>query len=243
MSATVMNEKLERTKDRELMNGEVKSAMIEIEHLLHELERSRSIALGDALSTKLEAIEDKVGKLEKLIRGAAASEASARLNDLMERIIASRIRSDLESSVQALHLVQSYLTENSGGHVRKEEDPAAPVDSPERSARPGDEPSSPRFTQQSQSIGDSEDPLHRILEHAETEDYREITKLSKRKREIIYHLLLGKRNREIAEELGITEKTVKNNLYTIYRILRVKSRSQLLHRLLNPLKIDSPQGA
>ena len=80
-----------------------------------------------------------------------------------------------------------------------------------------------------------EEELARILIHSTPEDTEAVLKLSRRKREILHHLLMGERNRTISEKLGITEKTVKNNLYAIYKILRVNSRTQLIHRLLNPL--------
>ena len=81
-----------------------------------------------------------------------------------------------------------------------------------------------------------ENIFERMLENADQKDRAKIEKMSRRKRETLIHLLLGKNNSDIAEELGVTEKTVKNNLYAIYRIFRVRSRSELIYRLLNPLE-------
>lgn len=233
-----MKNKNGHNKGKEHLNGEVREAMIEIEHLLRELERSKSVALGDVFSTRLETIEHKLGNLERLFGSLSPANAPARLDDLMEQIIASRIRSDLESSVQALHLVQSYLRDHT--QVTPHADFAgAPssVRSDETTPSPSDD-TLPAGTPYSGTTGpggeNAGNAFERILRHTGTKDRDAVMRLSKRKREVLYHLLLGKSNRTIAAELGITEKTVKNNLYNMYRILQVKSRSQLIHRLLNP---------
>jgi DNA-binding NarL/FixJ family response regulator len=57
--------------------------------------------------------------------------------------------------------------------------------------------------------------------------------ISNMERLVLNHLVGGKSNREISNELGISEKTVKNHLWKIYRKLGVKSRTQLFHRLLS----------
>ena len=56
-----------------------------------------------------------------------------------------------------------------------------------------------------------------------------LSAVSKREREILAILLEGKSNREISAAVGISEKTVKNHLWKIYRKLGVKSRTQLFH--------------
>lgn len=57
--------------------------------------------------------------------------------------------------------------------------------------------------------------------------------ISKREREVLIQLLGGKTNREISHELGISEKTVKNHLWKIYRKLDVENRTQLFNRLIS----------
>jgi len=57
--------------------------------------------------------------------------------------------------------------------------------------------------------------------------------VSKREREILSRMLGGKNNREISRELAISEKTVKNHLWKLYRKLGVKNRTQLFHRLIS----------
>jgi DNA-binding NarL/FixJ family response regulator len=58
--------------------------------------------------------------------------------------------------------------------------------------------------------------------------------ISRMERAVLVQLASGKSNREISDELGISEKTVKNHLWRAYRKLGVKSRTQLLRRLLSP---------
>jgi DNA-binding NarL/FixJ family response regulator len=54
-------------------------------------------------------------------------------------------------------------------------------------------------------------------------------KLSKRQKQLIVMLDRGLSNREIAEELGISEHTVKVHLWRLFRRLGVKSRTQTVH--------------
>jgi DNA-binding NarL/FixJ family response regulator len=54
-------------------------------------------------------------------------------------------------------------------------------------------------------------------------------KLSKRQKQLIVMLDRGLSNREIAEELGISEHTVKVHLWRLFRRLGVKSRTQTIH--------------
>jgi DNA-binding NarL/FixJ family response regulator len=57
--------------------------------------------------------------------------------------------------------------------------------------------------------------------------------VSRREKEILSHLLRGKSNREISHELSISEKTVKNHLWKLYRKLGVRNRTQLFHHLIS----------
>ena len=58
-------------------------------------------------------------------------------------------------------------------------------------------------------------------------------KLSKRQKQLIVMLDRGLSNREIADELGISEHTVKVHLWRLFRRLGVKSRTQALHHARN----------
>jgi DNA-binding NarL/FixJ family response regulator len=61
-----------------------------------------------------------------------------------------------------------------------------------------------------------------------------LPRMSRMQRAVLGELTRGKSNREISDELGVCEKTVKNHLWHIYRKLGVKSRAQLLCRFLSP---------
>jgi ATP/maltotriose-dependent transcriptional regulator MalT len=56
--------------------------------------------------------------------------------------------------------------------------------------------------------------------------------ISTREKEVLAQLLGGMSNREISRALGISEKTVKNHLWRIYRKIGVRNRTQLFHRLI-----------
>ena len=57
--------------------------------------------------------------------------------------------------------------------------------------------------------------------------------LSNREKGVLAQLVSGKSNKEIAEALGISDKTVKNHLWKVYRKLGVGNRSQLFHKLIS----------
>lgn len=56
--------------------------------------------------------------------------------------------------------------------------------------------------------------------------------LTKRENDILEHLLGGKSNSEIARELDISVKTVKNHLWRLYKKLGVENRTQLFNRII-----------
>ncbi|HEY3373787.1 MAG TPA: helix-turn-helix transcriptional regulator [Candidatus Aquicultor sp.] len=68
--------------------------------------------------------------------------------------------------------------------------------------------------------------------------------LSGREVDILRSLSTGKTNRQIAEELYITEKTVKNHLYRIFKKLGVSSRDQAILAFFNSSSLTktSPQS-
>jgi DNA-binding NarL/FixJ family response regulator len=73
--------------------------------------------------------------------------------------------------------------------------------------------------------------LRRILSSIENDGRG--AALSKREKGVLAQLVCGKSNREISEALGISDKTVKNHLWKIYRKLGVGNRSQLFHKLIS----------
>lgn len=61
-------------------------------------------------------------------------------------------------------------------------------------------------------------------------------KLSPRCQEILFYCLNGKSNQEIANELSISVRTVKNHKYNIYKALEVSNKNELLSKYLYLLK-------
>lgn len=59
--------------------------------------------------------------------------------------------------------------------------------------------------------------------------------LSAREREVLPELLKGLSNKEIASELFISERTVKNHISHIYRKFAVESRAQLFNMILGAM--------
>jgi len=52
--------------------------------------------------------------------------------------------------------------------------------------------------------------------------------LTPRERDVVRRVIDGRKNREIARELGVTEQTIKNVLSTIYAKCNVRNRLQLV---------------
>jgi len=57
---------------------------------------------------------------------------------------------------------------------------------------------------------------------------RQMPELSVREREVVDYVVEGLRNREIAERMGITEKTVKTHLTHVYQRLAVDTRAEMI---------------
>jgi two-component system, NarL family, nitrate/nitrite response regulator NarL len=55
-----------------------------------------------------------------------------------------------------------------------------------------------------------------------------VTTLSRRERQIVDALLAGRTNKEVAQLLGISDQTVKNQLTTLYKKVGVTSRLELV---------------
>ncbi|MFF5718306.1 LuxR C-terminal-related transcriptional regulator [Streptomyces buecherae] len=58
-------------------------------------------------------------------------------------------------------------------------------------------------------------------------------RLTRRERQVLDILITGASNRAISRRLGIAERTVKNNLYIIYRKLGVSGRAEAIASVLN----------
>lgn len=67
-------------------------------------------------------------------------------------------------------------------------------------------------------------------------EHKDLPKLSFRELEVLEHAAKGENNKEIAEKLFISEKTVKNHLTSIFRKINVKDRTQaVLYAVRNKL--------
>ena len=60
----------------------------------------------------------------------------------------------------------------------------------------------------------------------------EIPALSPREGEILFYIVKAYSNTRIADELNISEKTVKNHLSSIYEKLNIHNRLQLINHVL-----------
>ncbi len=72
--------------------------------------------------------------------------------------------------------------------------------------------------------------------HQHADDKKENNQLTDREKEVLDCLVKGYSNKEIAEELYISDKTVKIHVSKIFKKLRVKSRSQaVIHAIQHQL--------
>jgi len=81
--------------------------------------------------------------------------------------------------------------------------------------------------------------LHKLLNrkaiHTELPNPKVETEhfISKREKQIVDKVLLGKTNAQAAQELGITERTVKTHVSNIFRKTQTKSRIELINKFQN----------
>jgi len=80
--------------------------------------------------------------------------------------------------------------------------------------------------------------FRRIKEDDDTDD-TELYVLSDRESEILDLIAKGLRNKEIARDLGIAEKTVKNHVSNILKALQVNSRTEAAMKALKSKIVDS----
>jgi DNA-binding NarL/FixJ family response regulator len=70
---------------------------------------------------------------------------------------------------------------------------------------------------------------------------RRAPKISPREREVLRLLISGCSNREIAQDLGITERTVKSHVAHLLRLLQVPNRTALSVHAISKSLLDSGQ--
>ena len=68
------------------------------------------------------------------------------------------------------------------------------------------------------------------------ESWPELSRLSSREKDVLQRILQDKKRKEIAEELFITENTVKKHISSIFSKLEIESRNELSDRVRSILK-------
>ena len=90
-----------------------------------------------------------------------------------------------------------------------------------------------KFTAAKDSFGDIMGILLTAREIKEIKYAQDRFQLTERQVEVINHLLTGKPAREIAEQMQITERTVKAHITTIYNRLGINNKYELYNKLNN----------
>ncbi len=83
------------------------------------------------------------------------------------------------------------------------------------------------------------DDFRRVQEEEDIEE-SPLFVLSDREAEILEHIAKGLRNKEIATQLNIAEKTVKNHVSNILKALQVNSRTEAAMKAIKAKIVESP---
>jgi len=184
-----------------------KAVSSEIRSILNELDRSEFVHAQEHLSRRLDNIHSELEKIE--MRAWLGSEPKLHIEKMLGEIISERLDSHLRSIHDALHEICVNILENSR-EMRK------------MNVHLSDLSSKPCGAKGEQ------------VDASGTRNNAILTKLSDREREVVEHLLSGRTNREIADRLEISERTVKNHLWKIYKKMGVETRMQLFSMLVRP---------
>jgi DNA-binding NarL/FixJ family response regulator len=91
--------------------------------------------------------------------------------------------------------------------------------------------------------------VHYLLQAFESESLpmrgsmRREVPLTKRERDIVELVMVGKTNRDIAHQLDLSEHTIKNHLFRLFRKLGVSSRSELVAHTIRHRQMQPPGAA
>jgi DNA-binding CsgD family transcriptional regulator len=173
--------------------------------MLDRLEKQGTRRIPEKVSDIIGRIERELELLENQIDDS--DESGSKLNTTIDRISASQINLYRNAVLQAIASVCTNIMTNTREIERLND----------------------IITRLPKSTG-GEFTLKRML--ANIDSSKGEAPISRREREVLIQLLGGKTNREISRELGISEKTVKNHLWRIYRKLGVENRTQLFNRLI-----------
>jgi two-component system nitrate/nitrite response regulator NarL len=168
-------------------------------------------ATGDQALRKADELKPDILLLDLQMPGGTGMDVLRRLrsNGVKMRIVLLTAAIDDASLMEAKNLrVQGMVLKNS--------DPAYLLECLERVSR-GGRWIDPELSDRAKAL-------------AETLGNREGPSLSPRERELISLVRKGLRNREIAEQLGVTEGTIKVYLHSVFEKLGVSSRTELAIR-------------
>ncbi len=113
------------------------------------------------------------------------------------------------------NFVYEAINAGTHGYLMKDVDPAGLIDAVERIAA-GESILSPDLTSR----------VLAMVRSPNQEDSSKFTSLSPQEKKVLELVVRGKTNREIAEDLGLSDNTVKNYLGNVFEKLHVKRRAQ-----------------
>jgi len=61
-------------------------------------------------------------------------------------------------------------------------------------------------------------------------NWKEINNLTKREKEILTHILLGEKRKDIAQKLFISDNSVRNHTSSVFKKLNVENRTDLFNK-------------
>ena len=178
---------------------------LNLESILNRLENKEIKRIPKNVSDIIGRIEQELKLLENQIDDSDVPDS--KLGTTIERISASQINLYRDALLQALSAVCTNIMTNTREIERLND-----IITTLPNSRSG------------------ELTMKRML--ANIDSSKDSASISRREREVLIQLFGGKTNREISRELGISEKTVKNHLWRVYRKLGVDNRTQLFSRLI-----------
>ena len=184
----------------------VETTMVELDSMLVDLDKEKIEDLPKNLSIKLGNIECKLKQIDKSIHFQESRKPLIMAN--IDNVVTEQFNRYRNAVVQALREMCSNILTNSRDIERLNS-----------------------IIARLPNVKKGEIVMNRMLSNIDIIDSR--LTISRRKSEVLTQLLGGKTNRKISQELDISEKTVKNHLWKIYRKLGVKNRTQLFHRLIS----------
>ena len=184
----------------------VEAILLELDSMLLDLDKDKIGDLPKNLSIKIEDIECKLKQIDESIYFQESRKPLVMAN--IDNVATEQFNLYRNTVVKALREMCSNILTNSRDIERLNS-----------------------IIARLPNVKKGEIVMNRMLSNIDIIDSR--LSISRREREVLIQLLGGKTNRKISQELDISEKTVKNHLWKIYRKLGVKNRTQLFHRLIS----------